>query len=53
MQGHQTGHAEFRTADGQHRRVEVDIVKLEVTGFTETQPRDTQEPEQTVVDPGA
>src|SRR5437867_2498273 len=53
MQGHQTGLAEFRAADGQHPGVEVDIVKLEVAGFAEAQPRDTQEPEQTVVDPRA
>ena len=33
------------------RGLEIDIVKLEVAGFAEAQPRDTQEPEQTGVDP--
>jgi hypothetical protein len=53
MQRYQTSLAELGATDGQHRLLEIDIVKLEVAGFAEAQARDTQEPEQTVVDPRA
>jgi hypothetical protein len=53
VQRYQTSLAELGAADGQHRSLEIDIVKLEVAGFAEPQPLDTQEPEQTVVDPRA
>src|SRR2546426_12465465 len=51
MQGHQTSLAELGAADGQHRCLEIDISKLEVACFAEAQTRDTQQPQQTVVDP--
>jgi hypothetical protein len=51
MQRHQPSLAEFGAADGQHRGLEIDIVKLEVAGFAEAQTRNTEEPEQTVVEP--
>src|SRR5260370_36127117 len=44
--------ADVRAPEGQRRGLEIDILKLEVAGFADTQPRDTQESEQTVVDPG-
>ena len=53
MQRQQPSLAEFGTADSQCRGFEIDIAKFKVTGFADAQPRDTQEPEQTVEDRGA
>jgi len=52
MHRHQPSLAEFSATDSQRLGLEIDILKLEVAGFADTQPRDTQESEQTVVDPG-
>src|SRR5947208_826755 len=51
MQRHQAGFAELGAADRQHPRLEIDILKLKITCFAETQARNAQKPEQTVVDP--
>ena len=53
MQRHQASLAELGAADRQHRGLEIDILKLEVARFAEAQARDTQQPEQTIVDPRA
>ena len=52
MHRHQPSLAELSATDSQRLGLEIDILKLEVAGFADTQPRDTQESEQTVVDPG-
>ena len=50
VQRHQPRLAELGAADGQHPGLEIQIAQLEVTRLAEAQPRDTQEPEQTVVE---
>src|SRR3972149_9052413 len=51
MQRYETSLAEFGATDSQHRCLEIDILKLEIACFAKAQTRDTQEPEQSVVDP--
>ena len=51
MQRHQARLAELGAADRQHRRLEIDILKLKITCFAEAQARNAQKPEQAVVDP--
>ena len=53
VQRHQTTLAEFGAADGQHSGLEIDVLEFEVACFAKAQPRDTQEPEQTIIDPRA
>ena len=51
MQRYQAGLAELGAADGQQCFLEIDILKLDVACFAEAQARDTQQPEETVIDP--
>ena len=52
MQRHEARLAELGAANRQHRRLEVDILKLEIVRFAEAQARDAQQPEQAVEGPG-
>ena len=52
MQGHQARLTKLGAPDCQHRRRQIDIVKLKVACFTQAQARDAQQPEQAIVDPG-
>jgi hypothetical protein len=52
MQGDQAGLPKLGTTDRQHRCRQIDIVKFKVEGFAQPQARNTQQPEQAIVDPG-
>jgi hypothetical protein len=47
MQRYESRLAELGAADRQHRRLEIHILKLEVTGFAQAQARDAQQPQKT------
>jgi hypothetical protein len=52
MQRHQAHLAELGAADRQHRRFEIDILKLKITCFAEAQTRNAEKAEKAIVDPG-
>ena len=51
VQRDQAGPAELGAAHCQHRSFEIDILKLKMTRFAQTEARDAQQAEQTIIGP--
>ena len=51
MQGYQAISAKLGSADGQHPGLQIDVLKLEIARFAETQTGDAEQPKQAMVDP--
>src|SRR5512143_111899 len=53
MQRYEPGLAELGTADPQHRRLQIDVLNFEIARLAQTQARDTEQSEQTMIGPGS
>jgi hypothetical protein len=51
MQRHEASFPELGAADRQHRRVQIDILKLEIAGFAKAKAGNAQQSKQTMIDP--
>jgi hypothetical protein len=51
MQRHEAGFTELSTANRQHPRFQIDILKFKVACFAQAKAGDAQQAEQTMIDP--